>query len=170
MCRLVSLALVAVATLSCSTTPSAPSVPDFSGTWTGTATVVSSSGGLCHESNQKLVGLTFDYELTVKQKGTTWMETQGICVSTWSVGPDTFTVTQDHATCPLLRAILGCGDGINDGAPLRYTEFGHSTVSASVVGNTATGTITATDNEYSSASSSTVVDTETFIYSFRITR
>ncbi len=165
--RALSAALGIVATLSCSTTPSAPSVPDFSGTWKGTITVVSASGGLCNGSNQQLVGQTFDYEITVKQKGTTWTETDGFCASSWSVGQNTFSVVTDHSTCPMARGILVCGSG---GGSLRYSEFGRSTVSAAVVGNSATGTMTAVDNEYSSATSSTVVDAETFTYSFRIMR
>src|SRR5258706_14054277 len=79
--RALSAALGIVATLSCSTEPSAPSVPDFSGTWKGPITVVPASGGLCNGSNQQLVGQTFDYEITVKQKGTTWTETDGFCRS-----------------------------------------------------------------------------------------
>ena len=42
-----------------------------------------------------------------------------------------------------MRALLVCGNEAN--GPIRYTEFGHETITATVVGNTATGTITFRD-------------------------
>jgi hypothetical protein len=138
---LVAVLLLATAALSCGGSPAAPSVAQVSGTWRGTITLQSATGGECLEPGwAEFLGSSSDYSLDISQNGSMLTGRNGDCLFTGTATADTFTLQLSSGACMNVHTFI-CGNGA-----VRDSRLVASTISARITSNGAVGPQTDTTN------------------------
>ena len=124
-------------------TPSAPSIPQVAGKWTGTATLLSATGGEClAQGVVPFIGMSHAFSLDVTQTGSVASATIGTCSYTGTVTATGFSLSVSQGSCTQVdQNVVVCPNGA-----ARFTQLVSSVLSFAVNGNIATGTDTDSTN------------------------
>ena len=135
----VAVLLLPLAGLACGDdSPTAPSVVQVGGTWTGTQTLTAVAGGECvGVIFSTFIGESAPFVITITQTGDSLASTYQACSYAGTAGSSSFTLNSTSCTIP------GYGDvscQIADGGGTRDVVFISRTISGTINGNSMAAT------------------------------
>ena len=162
------LTLAATVSVGCGGAPSAPSVVQVAGHWTGTAKISSVIGGDCmYPSYAALIGYEIPFQLDLQQSGSVLSSSDGSgCSASGSIDGNRFTLNGDARTCSADSGLsfVICANG----TAIDIHPMSHVTTGV-VSGNSMTGEWTQIDAIYAFGKP-TLLDNLTVTVTFSATR
>ena len=147
MRRMTSIAVVVMVVCGCSSpmSPSGPTPVQVAGVWAQTATVTASSGGECLTADfQNTIGEGIHRSLTVAQNGSSLTATYVSATTndrcSWTGTAGSNTMSLNFVSCNSNSEFLGLR--CHDASGVRDVRLVSDVITATVAGNTATGTET----------------------------